>query len=81
MMTLSREDKIRLEKSRRLYGFYLSWVADRFEDTIHAPHIQKLSKCLEDLENPLTKNRLSVAMPPQHSKSSLVTIAYPGWSI
>lgn len=81
MITLSSEDTIRLEKSRRLYGFYLSWVADRFEETIHAPHIQKLSKCLEDLEKPTTKNRLGVAMPPQHSKSSLVTVAYPGWSI
>lgn len=67
--------------SRHLYSFYIAFVADRFEKTIPAKHIQILSEYVEDLHRKNTKNRLCVAMPPQHSKSSLITIAYTCWLI
>ena len=52
-----------------LYIFYRVFVASMFHKNVHAPHIQKLSKALMNIVyNPDAKNRLCVAMPPQHSK-------------
>ena len=65
-----------------LYIFYRVFVASMFKENVHAPHIQKLSKALMNIAyNPSAKNRLCVAMPPQHSKSSIVTLAYTVWLI
>ena len=63
-----------------LYKFYRLFVTSRYDDNLPAPHIRVLSKELMKLykTNPY---RLCVAMPPRHSKSSLVTIAYPLWLI
>ena len=65
-----------------LYIFYRTFVASMFSKNVHAPHIQELSKALMNIVyNPNAKNRLCVAMPPQHSKSSLVTLAFTVWLI
>lgn len=67
--------------NKSLYKFYMGFVADVFDDTVEAEHIYKLSRKLQDILKPKTKNRLCVAMPPQHSKSSLITLAYSVWLI
>lgn len=77
MMTKNRWKQI----NRHLYSFYIAFVADRFEQTVPAEHIKKLSYHVENLHRKGTKNRLCVAMPPQHSKSSLITLAYTVWLI
>ena len=70
------------ELTDNLYAFYSVFVSSRFEDDCEAPHIKTLAKYLMDITNGNSKkNRLCVAMPPQHSKSSLVTLAYSVWLI
>lgn len=66
--------------ANHIYDFYLCFVADTY-GAVLAPHIEKLSDSLEQLFLPDTPNRLCVAMPPQHSKSSLVTLAFSTWLI
>ena len=61
-----------------LYFFYVKYIASDFKETVDAPHIDKLSLSLTDLKNGKI-NRLCVAMPPRHSKSSMITLAYPLW--
>lgn len=63
-----------------LYLFYRFFVCDKFSENLHAPHIKSLSKELMKMTNGEYK-RLCVAMPPRHSKSSLITISYPMWRI
>ena len=63
-----------------LYYFYRVFVASKFAENLHAPHIQTLSKELMRMTNG-EYQRLCVSMPPRHSKSSLITIAYPMWRI
>lgn len=63
-----------------LYLFYRVFIASKFRENLHAPHIQELSRHL--MKNYLGKEmRICVAMPPRHSKSSMVTLAYPLWLI
>lgn len=59
-----------------LYKFYRVFVASHFQENLPAPHIKALSKELTKLYLGEFK-RLVVNMPPQHSKSSLLTVAYP----
>lgn len=61
-----------------LYFFYCKYIACDFRDAVDAPHIDKLSRYLTDLKDGKI-NRLCVAMPPRHSKSSMITLAYPLW--
>lgn len=61
-----------------LYFFYCKYIACDFRDTVDAPHIDKLASYLTDLKQGHI-NRLCVAMPPRHSKSSMITLAYPLW--
>ena len=61
-----------------LYWFYRKYVASDFRENLHAPHIEKLSGELTAMYRDL-KSRLCVAMPPRHSKSSMVTLAFPLW--
>ena len=61
-----------------LYFFYVKYIASDFKETVDAPHIDKLSLSLTDLKKGKI-NRLCVAMPPRHSKSSMITLAYPLW--
>ena len=63
-----------------LYAFYRRYVGIRYTPLHHAWFIKELSQKLQDLiYNPAKKNRLICAMPPQHSKSSLITLAFPVW--
>lgn len=61
-----------------LYYFYRDYIACDFRENLPAPHIHKLANTLMDLHDG-TIQRLCVAMPPRHSKSSMVTLAYPLW--
>lgn len=63
-----------------LYKFYKLFVASDFSDRVHAPHIKKLSDQLMRIYMG-EYGKLCVAMPPRHSKSSMVTLAYPLWLI
>ena len=63
-----------------LYAFYRRYVGIRYSPLHHAWFIKDLAKKLQDLVyDPKAKNRLMCAMPPQHSKSSLITLAFPVW--
>ena len=79
------DDNTTLIKERTikdLYLFYTAFVASTFEDYQEAEHIKKLSSHLERLVyDDDFPDRLCVAMPPQHSKSSIVTVAYSCWLI
>ena len=68
--------------SKNLYGFYTYFVASQYQDQVKAPHIEYLSEVIQEvITNPTAKNRVSIAMPPQHSKSSFVTLATSVWAI
>ena len=72
--------KLADECKKNLLKFYYTFVAFRFEDRCDGDHIKYLAdKLTQVVYNPEFKDRLSVAMPPQHSKSSLVTVAFPVW--
>lgn len=62
-----------------LYLFYRLFIASNYKDSVPAPHIKKLSRKLMDLRTGNGKHRLAVSMPPRHSKSSMVTLAFPLW--
>lgn len=66
--------------SRELYNFYKRFVASKYPYKKEAPHIQTLATELDDVKKGKT-NKLCVAMPPRHSKSSMVTLAFPAWLI
>ena len=68
------------ECKKNLLKFYYTFVALRFENTTEAPHLLDLAdKLTQCVYNPDFSNRLCVAMPPQHSKSSMVTVAFTLW--
>ena len=68
--------------TNNLYLFYRYFVTRNFEESVPAPHIKKLAQALTRVTfDTNSKNRLCVNMPPQHSKSSLITIAYTVWLI
>jgi hypothetical protein len=79
-MLLSQEEIGQIEYICRenLYWFYRNYIATDFKENLDAPHIETLAAYLTDLkENQI--NRLCVAMPPRHSKSSMITLAFPLW--
>lgn len=78
MIELSKAAKENI--ANHIYDFYLAFVANKY-GAVLAPHIEQLSTELENLFKPDYPNRLCVAMPPQHSKSSLVTLAFSCWLI
>ena len=71
-------ETIRYICRENLYWFYRNYVATDFKENLDAPHIETLAAYLTDLSDGVI-NRLCVAMPPRHSKSSMVTLAYPLW--
>ena len=78
-------DKEQLKKDLQfvrtdLYAFYRYYVARTFKENISAPHIEKLATSLMELYRG-DYQRLCVAMPPRHSKSSMITEAFPLWLI
>ena len=63
-----------------LYKFYKAFVVSKYGEIVNAPHIKSLSRYL--MRMVLGENdRLVVNMPPQHSKSSMVSLAFPFWLI
>lgn len=67
--------------TKNLYGFYRKFVAKSYVGGhVKVPHIKKLSKELNKMYEG-EFNKLCVAMPPRHSKSSMVTLAFPAWLI
>jgi hypothetical protein len=78
---LSKQQAIEYAKAickEHLYYFYRDYVACDFRENLQAPHIKKLAEKLTALKNGEI-NRLCVAMPPRHSKSSMITLAFPLW--
>jgi hypothetical protein len=78
---LSKQQAIEYAKAickEHLYYFYRDYVACDFRENLQAPHIKKLAERLTALKNGEI-NRLCVAMPPRHSKSSMITLAFPLW--
>lgn len=76
--------KINIDKKKfvnDLYFFYRYFIASRYEEPVPAPHIHKLANELMKLKLGVGKKRLAVSMPPRHSKSSMVTLAFPLWLI
>ena len=63
-----------------LYYFYLTFIGSRFKERLKAPHIKRLSRELMKMYRG-DYQRLCVAMPPRHSKSAMITLAYPLWLI
>ena len=63
-----------------LYAFYRYYVGRSFAENVPAPHIDKLATALMEVYRGDYK-RLCVAMPPRHSKSSMITEAFPLWLI
>ena len=65
---------------RELYNFYKRFVANKYPYKSEAKHISDLAETLEEVHKG-NVNKVCVAMPPRHSKSSLVTLAFPIWLI
>lgn len=61
-----------------LYEFYYNFVAIDYAEETDGKHLQILAEKLEQVTQGTIRN-LCVAMPPRHSKSSMVTLAYPIW--
>ena len=68
------------ETAETIYGCYKNIVCLDYKDYTDAPHIIKLADALKQLCRG-EYNNLCVAMPPRHSKSSMVTLAFPIWLI
>lgn len=64
-----------------LYLFYRYFVASDYANSVPAPHIKQLAHELMKLMVTDEYHRLAVSMPPRHSKSSMVTLAFPLWLI
>lgn len=64
-----------------LYEFYFNFVALRYKDYVDAPHIKELADLLMRLYLNENSKHLCVSIPPRHSKSSIMTIAFPLWLI
>lgn len=64
-----------------LYEFYFNFIALRYKDYVDAPHIRELADLLMSLYLDEESKHLCVSIPPRHSKSSIMTIAFPLWLI
>lgn len=63
-----------------LYEFYYNFIAITYKDFVDAEHIEILADKLTEIYLG-ELNNLCIAMPPRHSKSSIVTLAFPLWLI
>ena len=75
-MRLNKQDYL-----NDLYLFYRLFIASQYPNSVPAPHINVLAKKLMNLRLGIGKSRLAISMPPRHSKSSMVTLAFPLWLI
>ena len=64
-----------------LYEFYFNFIGLRYADSVDAPHIKEIADKLTDLYLNETDKHLCLSIAPRHSKSSIVTLAYPLWLI
>lgn len=64
-----------------LYEFYFNFIALRYKDYVDAPHIKELADLLMNLYLNDESKHLCVSVPPRHSKSSIMTLAFPLWCI
>ena len=64
-----------------LYEFYYNFIALRYSNYVDAPHIQAIANKLTELYLGVNKKHLCLAIAPRHSKSSIVTLAFPLWLI
>ena len=64
-----------------LYEFYYNFIALRYSDYVDAPHIKSIADKLTELYLNETDKHLCLAIAPRHSKSSIVTLAFPLWLI
>ena len=64
-----------------LYEFYYNFIALRYKDYVDAPHIRELADMLMSLYLNDNSKHLCISVPPRHSKSSIVTLAFPLWLI
>ena len=64
-----------------LYEFYYNFIALRYKEYVDAPHIRELADMLMSLYLNDTDKHLCISVPPRHSKSSIVTLAFPLWLI
>lgn len=71
-------DDILKKMCKPLYEFYYNFIAIDYKEEVDGDHLKLLAEKLEQVTQGEIKN-LCVAMPPRHSKSSMVTLAYPIW--
>jgi len=64
-----------------LYEFYFNFIALRYSNYVDAPHIKEIANNLTELYLNETDKHLCLAIAPRHSKSSIVTLAFPLWLI
>lgn len=64
-----------------LYEFYYNFIALRYADYVDAPHIRTIADKLTELYLNETNKHLCLSIAPRHSKSSIVTLAFPLWLI
>jgi len=65
-----------------LYLFYRLFIIKKFASKpFKAKHIKELSRHLMAISLGKLDKHLAVSMPPRHSKSSMVTLAFPLWLI
>ena len=64
-----------------LYEFYFNFIGLRYADSVDAPHIKEIAEKLTDLYLNETDKHLCLSIAPRHSKSSIVTLAFPLWLI
>lgn len=76
---LSREDLENMTLD--LYEFYYNFIALRYSNYVDADHIKELAGKLMSLYLDETDKHLCVSIAPRHSKSSIVTLAFPLWLI
>ena len=64
-----------------LYEFYYNFIALRYPDYVDANHIREIADKLMSLYLNETDKHLCISIAPRHSKSSIVTLAFPLWLI
>ena len=64
-----------------LYEFYYNFIAIRYDEYVDANHIREIANKLTQLYLDETDKHLCLSVAPRHSKSSIVTLAFPLWLI
>lgn len=64
-----------------LYYFYQYFITQNLDGNKPAQHLHDLADALTSVYDGSGKSNLAVSMPPQHAKSSMVTLSFPVWLI